>query len=365
MTSPISPHRLDPWTPTPDVGPSAPPTKYSAAAREIPELPDTTATAIANAVQAARAGTAKPLLGMGIDASIIQTSRDTLIEQRLDAFRTSAIPTYHTPHEGDVQVAIPFRMTQPAGLTSDSVYGQVEGRVQDNAEDLKAIAGQIGLGGCLGSLYGGRATPDQIHRVTQALIDARRLPPPDGKTDLPTRVRTMMCNYGIGLDCAGYAQQAFLASRHLIRSQTQLRDPSIEDLSSLTRYGFVHVAASDARAGDLIVLKANERGQPGHTAIVREAYYATADDVKSLVKRDFMRSGANKLDVAHLKTLVLDSSWGSSGKAQEGGVDRHTWWHDETNDKWVTEVPEGILVLDAPYDGRHTLDGIYRPAAER
>jgi hypothetical protein len=363
MTSPISPHRTDPWIPHEDTTATGPATKVPVTARELPELPDRSAAAIANAVQAAKAGTARPLFAMGIDAAALNGPKsDTPIGQRLDAFKESATPTYHTPHEGDVSVAIPFRMTQPSGLTADSTFGRVEGRVTDLHDDLVAIAGKVGLGGEVGALNGGRATPGQIRRVTQALIDARRLPPP-GKLDLASRVRTMMCNYGIGLDCAGYAQQAFLASRGVTRSQTQLGAPNLENLSNLEHEGFARINVADARPGDLMVLTAGR--QVGHTAIVRDARPATADELQDLQNRDACKGATKKLDLAHLQVLVLDSSWGNSADALIGGVERRTWWHDDTNNKWVTEADGDVVVLDTPYDSFHKLEGVYRPTSEK
>jgi len=370
MTSPISPHRTDPWIPHDDTTATGPATKVPVAARELPELPDTSAAAIANAVQAAKAGTARPLFAMGIEASIIQTSkRDTPIEQRLDAFKESATPTYHTPDEGDVSVPIPFRMTEPRDLPGESAFGQVEHEVSAHTAKLDAITRSVGLGGKVDAMRGGRATPEEIHRVTQALIDAGRLPPPDGKLDLAGRVRTMMCNYGLGLDCAAYTQQAFLASRDLSRSQTQLHTLVNEDLSNLAGRGFARVNGDDARAGDVVVLGPPVGGQPpGHTAIVRDTYYATADELKALVNKN---PEAKSFDPARVKKIVVDSSWGNSAKALEGGVERHTWWHAWSHDqstgkdveRWVTEDKGDVYVTDHPYLN-HPLDGIYRPSTE-
>ena len=358
MTSPIAPHRPDPWIP--HEAPSATPaTNSPVAVRELPELPDTNAAAVANAVQAAKAGTARPLVAMGINASVIQTSiRDTAIERRLDAFLQSATPTFHTPAEGDVKVGIPFRLpTAP----SSSSYGIIEANVRDNSADLAVIAKRVGLEPRdVGLLNDGRATPEQVRRVTQGLIDAGRLPPPDGVLALAGRVRTMMCNYGIGLDCAGYTQQAFMASRGVRRSQTELVPPDRENLSGLSQKGFSRIDMADARPGDVIVLKPPPHEPFGHTAIVHDARYATADEWRALVAK---HPDARDLNLSHLKRLEVDSSWGSGADPLIGGVDRRTWWHDESSDKWVTETKDGILVSHQPY-WNHPLEGAYRPRTE-
>jgi hypothetical protein len=351
-------------------------TKVATAPPEIPLGPDTDGALLVRAAQAqASAVTPKPLLAMGIDASIARTpDQDTVVQKRMDQFFARATPTYRLP-AGDgkaieVAVATPFRMPAKAavrpGETDETTlrYAAQEDRVGKHATELAVIAGKVGLRPAeLGAIEVGRGTPGQVQALTQALIDANKLPPPVEGEPSALRVRRMMCDYGIGFDCAGYVQQAFVAARGITRAQAGLApDMTDEDLSHLSPTRFSRVPVEEARAGDVLAL-----GPPpgshevGHRLLVFDRHDASPEEIAR-----YCRAGTS-LDGSHLTVLSVDSSFGSSALPEKGGVQRQTWLYDGKS--WGTvipakaengrSIPERVAVHDQPYDGQHRLLGVY------
>jgi hypothetical protein len=299
-------------------------------------------------VRAAHAGSPRPLLAMGIEASPPSNDQDTVVQRRLDAFRESATPTYHLPGGTEVAVATPFRM---AG------YPASEALVQANRAELAALVREHGMG----PLYPftiGRATPEQIQVLTQALVDRGRLPPSDGKLTPAERVRRMMTEYGLGCDCAGYTQQAFLAARGLTRAQAGFApDRTGESLSSLPRPPFVRVAPGDARAGDIVVLDAPRGESVGHRLIVYDRRDASTEYLAGLHGDE---GDLTKLRSGRVSILQVDSSFGSGGDPQRGGVQRQTWLYDAASNQWGrVSADDHVVMTGLPYDGQHPLRGIF------
>jgi hypothetical protein len=344
------------------------------AERPPPDLPDANASAVARAAHVAISAatphtpfTAAPhmVLAMGLDAV---GQRYAPIRQRLDAFMASAQPTFQTS-EGDARVSLPFRMRVGTIRADDPSpaaqnYATVESRVRRNDATVRSAAAKVGMSSVdIDDVLVGRGTPAQVREVAQELIREGRLPPPDPQSTLGQRVRQMMVDHGLGMDCASYAQKAFLASRELSRGQTKL-DPKItnENLANLGRKGFRQVPTDEARPGDLFLLRPPDPGDPGsvgHTTIVRDCCLASPQQIA-----DYRREGApaafGKGDVT---VFTVDSSWGSGGQAQLGGVGRRTWLHDQVSGQWAELVGNKVWLTNGPYD--HTIDGVYRPKGEQ
>lgn len=339
-----------------------PPSRRSPAARvsprSLPELPDTDHALVARAVKAATPGGPRLLLAMHVaaPAELIQTP----LVNRLDAFYESANPTFHT-HEGDVRVALPFRMATDPRVASSrdplaEPYARIERRVQGNWKELVAVAARAGIGPEeTARLPMGRVAPGTIERVTQGLIDTGKLPP-GATVDLGARIRTMMAHYGVGIDCAGYVQQAFLASRGISRAQAGFRPMMFENLSGLSGRGYRRVAPADIAAGDLFIFCAPDRHQVGHTAIVHAARGATAEEARKLAT---YAHTFGLVDPTRLERIEVDTSWGSGADPLNGGVRRTVFWHDETSDRWMSQATGAWSVDTTPYP-RHAIDGVYR-----
>jgi hypothetical protein len=339
---------------------------------ELPELPDANAGLLARAARAA--STPRPLLATGLASADVAnvdsaTTPAPTVQRRLDAFRAAATPMYHLPDGTDVTVAAPFRMPArqerdltPAEKTDDTTarYAAVEGRVDGHKAELAAIASKVGIGpGGLVALYNGRGTPQQVHALTQALLNAGKLPVGDDKP--ADRVRRMMCDYGLGFDCAGYTQQAFLSARGLTRAQAGFTDPTNEGLFAPSPAHFTRVAPKNANAGDIVVLGPPEGETVGHRAVVADRHELTAAELQRLGCTGPERA---LLAAGHVTVFSVDSSWGSSADPSQGGVERHTWLYDSTTGLWGTvgAGDAGTVRLSALPYGNHPLRGIYHYA---
>lgn len=296
-----------------------------------------------------------------------------LVQSKLDAFLERATPCFLVDGES-VTVPLPFRMTvDPTKLSANDEWHRREGTVSQNQKELQAAAASVGLGDAdhLELFRSGRATPEDVQKVTQALIDRGRLRS-DGALTAASRIRNMMFDHGLGIDCAGYVQQDFLASRGLRREQTRL-NPEIanEDLRRLDREGFDRVPIEAAQPGDILVLDPPPGSpDPGHTLMVYDRREATSEELKQLRTQCGFETG-------HVTAYVVDSSFGSHATANEGGVMRQTWFRndDDEQKRWARKDPsDGAFNVwsgvdkdhpnqparDRPYFG-HVIRGVYRP----
>jgi hypothetical protein len=297
-------------------------------------------------------------------------------QRRLDAFRAAATPTYRLPDGTEVKVAAPFRMpaTMSRQLSLDEKksamnlrYAVQEDHVESHKSELAAIASKAGVGpGGLVALYYGHGTPQQVQAVTQALLDAGKLPVGDGKpASAAARVRQMMCNYGLGFDCAGYTQQAFLSAHGLTRAEVGFANPTNEGLYDLSPAHFTRVVAPDsARPGDIVVLDPPEGESVGHRAIIADRHELTAPELQRL---GCSRADRALLAAGRVTVFEVDSSWGSGAEPQAGGVQRHTWLYDATSKLWgtVDAGPAPRVELSALPYGDHPLHGIYHYTESR
>jgi hypothetical protein len=316
--------------------PSSPPRSISASERALPEL-----TASRSSIPVAPlTPTAQP------------NARDVQTQRGLDAFRMSLTGWYHTP-SGDVAAATPFMM-------NPGYAPQVAFRADPAKQAaMRKVSAQAGLSNAaLARVECGRGTPEEIHRLTQALIDSE----PAGKTWTSLDVRRLMFEHAIGLDCAGYTQQAYLSATGRTAAQAGLDAVTNESLSGLSHRGFQRVEAiADVRPGDLIVFDppAEAPREPGHRAIVYDQRVATADDMKTLLSS---REGQAFAVGGRVRVLEMDSSYGCGGDFKEGGVQRQTWLYNESTGRWAQETLSGprSSVVTAATLYWHPLEGIYR-----
>ena len=308
-----------------------------------------------------------------------QTSRflqaNVVTDKMVDAYFKAAHPTYLV--DGQPVVAAPqFRMV--GGHNQDNVLvGQrVLGQHLGNKE------GQIPLS-VLGNVLGGRGSPEDVARATRILLDAGKLPPADPEHSTPElRIQLMMWQHGIGIDCAGYVQQALAQLHGKTPAQLGLKRPLDENLGALAKNpNFQKIDTLDARPGDIITLKDNDPGQPGHTVLV--VAHATRTGAELTAKVD-PQLPANKafLSAAQLDVFSVDSSWGTiqpeppppskdhnapkpKPKAQDlgGGVERRVWIHNRETNQWAT-LEGGVLgeIRNTPY-AEHTMAGTFRVKA--
>jgi hypothetical protein len=377
MVDPISSSSATPWSPpAPDADEDAR-RRAATATRprpavvpDPPELPDVHAALLVRAAQAAAA----------IDLATMLRDRGTPLQQRLQVFFDAAKPTYRVPvgdnEAVEVEVAAPFRIAvtrdrnvQPPRGRSDPLveaprrrYEAQETTVRGHHDELQAIARRIGIPS-VEEIVVGRGTPAQVQALTQALLYANKLPPPQPGESLEVRVRRMMCDYGIGFDCSGYVQRAFLSAHGVTRAQAGFGKVINESLSGLSRPRFSRVAPEDSRPGDILSLGPPPLGTTGHRLIVFDAHEASPAELDR-----YSVHGAGALD-EHVTVLVVDSSFGSGGDPAKGGLERQTWLYEAASKRWgvvsparvegTREFPENVTMASMPYDGVHPLIGVF------
>jgi hypothetical protein len=216
----------------------------------------------------------------------------------------------------------------------------------------------------IGRVFAGRGSAAEVGRVTQALLDAGKLPPPSRPGEpLAGRVQRMMWEHGVGMDCAGFVQRAIASVHGKTAAQLGLQDVHHEDLGALGRNPhFEKVDIHAARPGDVITLRDNTPSQPGHTVML--ARHTTADGASMSwrfppgdpLAKEFLASKA-------LEVFEVDSSWGTDRQHEHGGVKREMWIYNRETSKWASfHATIGLLVDDTPYVG-HTIAGTYRVKA--
>ncbi len=353
MTQSIRGYRPSPW----ELDPIGPP---DAAASSAPSRhagpPPTPVTSHVPAT----GPTARWLIPIARAQTPSLNPRYARLQRALDAFQAAMTPTYRTRY-GDVNVSATFRMN---GVPATKSASELETVARRAHVPFDAVM-QCRLG---------RGNPEQIHALTQALIDQGKLEPAPGEP-LRKAVREMMQKYGIGVDCAGYVQQALLHATGLNRAGARLRSLDNEDLSGLARRGYRRVdAPSDVRPGDLVELGAPvpTRDDPdpdrvGHRAIVYDQHVATAADMRHLLTYG---DAASAFSVGGpIRVLDVDSSWGCGGLAELGGVQRERWWYNEATRDWGWLIADeggaerSFVVTPTPYG--HPIappNGMYRDA---
>jgi hypothetical protein len=209
-------------------------------------------------------------------------------------------------------------------------------------------------------------TPRQIRAVTQALIDALLDEGTRRALDRPDGIRRAAFEYGIGIDCAGYVQQAFLASRRAARAAFGFTAFDNENLSGLKARGpFDVVNIRKARTGDLICLDSATE-VVGHTTIVYSHVVAETED--ALVNKYGGDAGSllpDRLGSGPAHLYYVDASWGAGPYgAPWGGVLRKPWTFNEATGTWAFfrgGLP-AVSITSGPYD--HTVQAVYRPLQE-
>lgn len=202
----------------------------------------------------------------------------------------------------------------------------------------------------------GRATPAQVATITQALINAGHLstlatlPATTGFTPVQL-IRFLQAVVGIGIDCAGYVQLAFIyaftgvnGDPASVRKQLGLHARrGSERLYNLPSSHFTKVDILNARTGDLLVLKP-KAGSPDnsiHTVII-ENHFVNGDD----------------------HSFIVHASWGTDLYGEEaGGIGVRTFFYNASTGMWSDKHPlSGTKVYEnsiGPYN-KHPIKGVYR-----
>jgi hypothetical protein len=203
-------------------------------------------------------------------------------------------------------------------------------KVAKHKKELERICARAGAN--YASAAGGYGGPENLVKVTQALIDTGKLPA--GPGSVTDRIRSMQWEWGIGVDCAAYTQHALQAVNKKDNFSLGIDVPGTESFTGLGRNThFSRVAVKDVRPGDVITLKSLV--EAGHNVIVHGHTIADAERKAALAAQ--LPPGANQMLAmpGPLHVIEVDSSWGAGATGQPcGGYRRDVWLYDETNKVW-------------------------------
>ncbi len=205
--------------------------------------------------------------------------------------------------------------------------------VASHAKELAAACAQFQPALSPDGIRSGQASPAQVVAVTQALVDAGKLPP--GPGDLASRIRTMQWQYGVGIDCASFTRQAFVEANHCSMQSVGL-DPQSEAFRGLdANPNFTKVGIAAVRPGDVITLDPQPGYRWGHNVIVHGNEIVSQAD-RAKVEQDW--KGPAKtffLGPGPFRAIEVDSSWGAGALgSMHGGYRRDTWYYDEATKLW-------------------------------
>jgi hypothetical protein len=298
-----------------------------------------------------------------VDPTMQRDAQEHETQGRLDAFRGAMTGTYRTVDGTELKVAAPFQMG--AGYANQQDYM----RDPAHLSRRNAAAQRANLSPeAYARVVCGRGTPGEIHALAQSLLASQ----PAGKIVTSSDLRKLMFDNCIGVDCASYAQQAYLKATGQTRSQAGLGDIMNESLTNLAHRGFQRVSAvSDVRPGDVVVLGPPKGDVVGHRTVVYDQRAPTSSEMRALLdsrnpaKIDFVVGGP-------VRVLEVDSSWGCGhfvhgesgdrveGHPDEGGVKRVTWLYNESTAQWATWDKQGGTFHTSPTPYDHPLDGFFR-----
>lgn len=291
-------------------------------------------------------------------------SRDTLVQQRLDTFRDAFSGPYRVTENGQttaVKAPVMFRMNG-TGFNQASMdrHAAELGRIAQHAKvkPEHVYAAQVGCG-----------SPEGIRLLTQALIDAGKLPP--GSGDLAGRVRAMQWQWGIGADCAAYTHQAIRAATGKSAAQLGIQPLGSEPFRQLDHNrSFARVTPGAVRPGDIVTLdgprvrRANGTmaREVGHNVVVRSRREMTPNERTAMAREHGAAAAQLFASGGPFHAIEVDSSWGAGPTgASFGGARRDTWIYDESTQRWASFDPStSRLVVSSTGPAGDDFHGAYR-----
>jgi len=290
-------------------------------------------------------------------AAAAGVSRDERVGARIDAVRDAYAGPYVI--DGASVGATPMFRIHP---------GFNHASMMRHAAEVDALGRRLGVSGPL--LRMGQASPRAIVVMTQALVDAGRLPrEPAG--DPALRIKRMQWEYGIGVDCAAYTRFALEAALGVRGESLGLRPLGYEGFRGLDGNAcFARVPPHQVRPGDVVTLDPLPPEIFGHNVIVRSRRELDPAACVELARRH----GRDAPELVALTTrgplhaIEVDSSWGAGPSGADiGGYRRETWWFDEASRSWAHfDHAAGRVVVSAVGPAREDrFHGAYRAREAR
>ncbi len=264
---------------------------------------------------------APALLSSANTITNVTTARDQAVQAKLDGVRDA----FSGPYLVDgAQITAPpmFRMLRPKGNAIEAV-------VTASARWAGVVSRPAIVGQC---------TPQQLVKITQALIDGGHLLP--GPGDAATRIREMQWHYGIGVDCAGYAKQAIAATAARVPTMYAPGWESFRDLDGKRAGSFAKQSIENARPGDLITLDPVAPEIYGHNVVVYSHATADAAQRATMTAKYPVAAAAFLASAGPHHVFEVDSSWGAGAEGNAyGGFRRDTWIYDASTKHWGSFDP--------------------------
>jgi hypothetical protein len=307
-------------------------------------------------------------------------ARSAVIQAKLNAFLGIATPTYTLPDGTSVAVS--------------AFFGMAGGFASPDFPRNRAIRDPLiqRLGLAPGFDWNRPAMAD-IQKLTQALIDAGNLPSSANVLDTwgvkpslssitltpAARVRCMAFNFGIGIDCAGYAHQALLYAHGGTDGWYNLRSLGNENFMALGgNRAWQAVGVEGARPGDIVALSAASARSVGHVITVFDRQIATAQaDRDALAAPILPLIYTSQTDqvmgylavTGSVSVFHFDASWGASAYpvADGAGVQRRQAMAIEGADgkgyMWICQGRDGFFANYESAPWGDPFNDIYHPRA--
>ncbi len=300
-------------------------------------------------------------------------AHDAQVRSRLDAFRDAYSGPYMVAGQS-IKAPCQFRMMggyndANAGLSRKQGPAVLDTK-NPRVRELFAICARAHAPFPMHCLLG-CPTAHEIVAVTQALIDAGKLPSAPG--DVTSRIKTMQWTWGIGIDCTDYVMSAAMAangkSYAAVWFETSegvtLPQPGVDYFAECdVNPHLARTPITQAQPGD--VFRLDSPGDVGHRAVVCSHSVLSAHAQADLAKKHgvlatiFIAQGP-------VHVFEMDASW-SAGRygAPWGGVRRDTWLYNESTKEWaqldVRHDPPGPATFETTPSGpaNDVFHGVYR-----
>jgi hypothetical protein len=300
-------------------------------------------------------------------------------KDKIDGYFDKANAEYKLPDGKTVRTPPNFRMNHHDKVNGDSglfMEGQLNKVLKPQDPASKKAIHMVAYG---------RGTPEQIRQVTQALIDkggiavVKKIWQDKGEKEFKDTfpnttwpitdadaVKLLQFSMGVGIDCAGYAQQEFLQVHGGSREDYGFQSIGDESLSGLKGNNhFKQVGAADAQPGDIMALDPPANENVGHVVVVQDRHVMTDAERANYPGVDAFAKLADKVQV-----VVVEGSFGAGahGDPTRGGVQRRAFLYNENTKQWADmsrdwDKPSlaSVHISDANGPYNHPLNGIFHP----
>lgn len=351
----IDDRRQTDWNYDTSLGRSAPPApRDGSPSVRLELLPDSAATrhetpellAFFANVRAQAAGTTAT---DAVSASAAESAREKQVQAKLDTLRDQYSGPY-TVAGKQVPARPMFRMNG----------GMNEKKLTKHDAELTAVCARVGVDKW--SVTHGCASPEQLRKVTQALVDKYLLDTNDPAKD----IRELQWEFGLGIDCACFTYRALEAVTGKAGARLGLKGLGAEGFRGMDsdpekRGKFTKVEPKAVRAGDLITLD-GPNGSTGHNVMVRGR--RVLDDREKRALENERGAAATQFFAGSgpFHAIQVDSSWGTGDRPQDyGGYRSDTWLYDEGSRRWASVEPSsGQLVISDVGPSGDLFHGGYR-----